>query len=170
MSCLNWMPKMVRVINNLLSNAIKYGHEDSVITMEVFKSDGCHYDCRWSPISKKYWNNSLYFYRAKASRSKKKPVEQDLVWRCRKHCTVAWRYDVCRIWKQTKQASDVCLPEENQGSLKQFKRKTPNNQKKACLLLVIFIHKDTRVVTMEGHVEEKYEINVECRRNSFGIK
>ena len=32
--------KMVRVINNLLSNAIKYGHEDSVITMEVLRNDG----------------------------------------------------------------------------------------------------------------------------------
>ena len=76
--------KMVRVINNLLSNAIKYGHEDSVITMEVLKtmvSLRLPFETPEIQSRKKYWNNSLHVSTAQKHPVPKKPVEQDLVWR-----------------------------------------------------------------------------------------
>ena len=76
--------KMVRVINNLLSNAIKYGHEDSVITMEVLRNDGVVTIAvrnAGDPISKKCWNNSLHVSTAQKHPVRKKQAEPDLVLR-----------------------------------------------------------------------------------------
>ena len=51
----------------------------------------------------------------------------------------------------------VCLPEENQGSLKQFKENSNNQKGRKCFLLVIF-RKRPRVDYGRDVMEGKYEI------------
>jgi sensor histidine kinase len=118
--------KMVRVINNLLSNAIKYGHEDSVITMEVLKNDGVITIAvrnAGDPISKEVLEQLFArFYRAEASRSKETggtglglAIAENIV---KSHGGMMYAES-----ENGQTSFYVCLPEENQGSLKQFKEK-----------------------------------------------
>ena len=118
--------KMVRVINNLLSNAIKYGHEDSVITMEVLKNDGVITIAvrnAGDPISKEVLEQLFArFYRAEASRSKETggtglglAIAENIV---QSHGGMMYAES-----ENGQTSFYVCLPEENQGSLKQFKEK-----------------------------------------------
>ncbi len=100
--------KMVRVINNLLSNAIKYGHEDSVITMEVLRNDGVVTIAvrnAGDPISKEVLEQLFArFYRAEASRSK---GGTGLILAIAEYCKIAWRYDNMLNLKMVKQ--HLCL-------------------------------------------------------------
>ena len=118
--------KMVRVINNLLSNAIKYGHEDSVITMEVLRNDGVVTIAvrnAGDPISKEVLEQLFArFYRAEASRSKETggtglglAIAENIV---QSHGGMMYAES-----ENGQTSFYVCLPEENQGSLKQFKEK-----------------------------------------------
>ena len=118
--------KMVRVINNLLSNAIKYGHEGSVITMEVLKKDGVITIAvrnAGDPISKEVLEQLFArFYRAEASRSKETggtglglAIAENIV---QSHGGMMYAES-----ENGQTSFYVCLPEENQGSLKQFKEK-----------------------------------------------
>ena len=118
--------KMVRVINNLLSNAIKYGHEDSVITMEVLRNDGVVTIAvrnAGDPISKEVLEQLFArFYRAEASRSKETggtglglAIAENIV---KSHGGMMYAES-----ENGQTSFYVCLPEENQGSLKQFKEK-----------------------------------------------
>jgi signal transduction histidine kinase len=118
--------KMVRVINNLLSNAIKYGHEGSVITMEVLKNDGVITIAvrnAGDPISKEVLEQLFArFYRAEASRSKETggtglglAIAENIV---QSHGGMMYAES-----ENGQTSFYVCLPEENQGSLKQFKEK-----------------------------------------------
>ena len=118
--------KMVRVINNLLSNAIKYGHEGSVITMEVLKNDGVITIAvrnAGDPISKEVLEQLFArFYRAEASRSKETggtglglAIAENIV---KSHGGMMYAES-----ENGQTSFYVCLPEENQGSLKQFKEK-----------------------------------------------
>ena len=118
--------KMVRVINNLLSNAIKYGYEDSVITMEVLKNDGVITIAvrnAGDPISKEVLEQLFArFYRAEASRSKETggtglglAIAENIV---KSHGGMMYAES-----ENGQTSFYVCLPEENQGSLKQFKEK-----------------------------------------------
>lgn len=118
--------KMVRVINNLLSNAIKYGHEDSVITMEVLRNDGVVTIAVRNvgdPISKEVLEQLFArFYRAEASRSKETggtglglAIAENIV---KSHGGMMYAES-----ENGQTSFYVCLPEENQGSLKQFKEK-----------------------------------------------
>ena len=118
--------KMVRVINNLLSNAIKYGHEDSVITMEVLRNDGVVTIAvrnAGDPIPKEVLEQLFArFYRAEASRSKETggtglglAIAENIV---KSHGGMMYAES-----ENGQTSFYVCLPEENQGSLKQFKEK-----------------------------------------------
>ena len=118
--------KMVRVINNLLSNAIKYGHEDSVITMEVLRNDGVVTIAvrnAGDPISKEVLEQLFArFYRAEASRSKETggtglglAIAENIV---KSHGGMMYAES-----ENGQTSFYVCLPEENQGSMKQFKEK-----------------------------------------------
>lgn len=118
--------KMVRVINNLLSNAIKYGHEDSVITMEVLKNDGVITIAvrnAGDPISKEVLEQLFArFYRAEASRSKETggtglglAIAENIV---QSHGGMMYAES-----ENGQTSFYVCLPEENQGSIKKFKEK-----------------------------------------------
>ena len=118
--------KMVRVINNLLSNAIKYGHENSVITMEVLRNDGVVTIAvrnAGDPISKEVLEQLFArFYRAEASRSKETggtglglAIAENIV---KSHGGMMYAES-----ENGQTSFYVCLPEENQGSLKQFKEK-----------------------------------------------
>lgn len=118
--------KMVRVINNLLSNAIKYGYEGSVITMEVLKKDGVITIAvrnAGDPISKEVLEQLFArFYRAEASRSKETggtglglAIAENIV---QSHGGMMYAES-----ENGQTSFYVCLPEENQGSLKQFKEK-----------------------------------------------
>ena len=116
--------KMVRVINNLLSNAIKYGYEDSVITMEVLKNDGVITIAvrkAGDPISKEVLEQLFArSYRADASRPKETggtglglAIAENIV---QSHGGMMYAES-----ENGQKSFYVCLPEENQGSLKQFK-------------------------------------------------
>ena len=118
--------KMVRVINNLLSNAIKYGYEDSVITMEVLKKDGVITIAvrnAGDPISKEVLEQLFArFYRAEASRSKETggtglglAIAENIV---QSHGGMMYAES-----ENGQTSFYVCLPEENQGSIKKFKEK-----------------------------------------------
>ena len=118
--------KMVRVINNLLSNAIKYGYEDSVITMEVLKNDGVITIAvrnAGDPISKELLEQLFArFYRAEASRSKETggtglglAIAENIV---QSHGGMMYAES-----ENGQTSFYVCLPEENQGSIKKFKEK-----------------------------------------------
>ena len=118
--------KMVRVINNLLSNAIKYGYEDSVITMEVLKNDGVITIAvrnAGDPISKEVLEQLFArFYRAEASRSKETggtglglAIAENIV---QSHGGMMYAES-----ENGQTSFYVCLPEENQGSIKKFKEK-----------------------------------------------
>ena len=118
--------KMVRVINNLLSNAIKYGHADSVITMEVLKKEGVITIAvrnAGDPISKEVLEHLFTrFYRAEGSRSKETggtglglAIAENIV---QSHGGMMYAES-----ENGQTSFYVCLPEENQGSLKQFKEK-----------------------------------------------
>ena len=145
---------MVRVINNLLSNAIKYGHEDSVITMEVLRNDGVVTIAvrnAGDPISKEVLEQLFArFYRAEASRSKETggtglglAIAENIV---KSHGGMMYAES-----ENGQTSFYVCLPEENQGSLKQFKENS-NNQKEAEMLSAGYFYsqKGPRVDTMEG--------------------
>lgn len=118
--------KMVRVINNLLSNAIKYGHADSVITMEVLKKEGVITIAvrnEGDPISKEVLEHLFTrFYRAEGSRSKETggtglglAIAENIV---QSHGGMIYAES-----ENGQTSFYVCLPEENQGSLKQLKDK-----------------------------------------------
>lgn len=118
--------KMVRVINNLLSNAIKYGYEGSVITMEVLKNDGVITIAvrnAGDPISKEVLEQLFArFYRAEASRSKETggtglglAIAENIV---QSHGGMMYAES-----ENGQTSFYVCLPEENQGSIKKFKEK-----------------------------------------------
>ena len=118
--------KMVRVINNLLSNAIKYGYADSVITMEVLKKEGVITIAvrnAGDPISKEVLEQLFTrFYRAEGSRSKETggtglglAIAENIV---RSHGGMMYAES-----ENGQTSFYVCLPEENQGSLKQLKDK-----------------------------------------------
>lgn len=118
--------KMVRVINNLLSNAIKYGHADSVITMEVLKKEGVITIAvrnAGDPISKEVLEHLFTrFYRAEGSRSKETggtglglAIAENIV---QSHGGMMYAESENGLT-----SFYVCLPEENQGSLKQLKDK-----------------------------------------------
>lgn len=118
--------KMVRVINNLLSNAIKYGHADSVITMEVLKKEGVITIAvrnAGDPISKEVLEHLFTrFYRAEGSRSKETggtglglAIAENIV---QSHGGMMYAES-----ENGQTSFYVCLPEENQGSLKQLKDK-----------------------------------------------
>ena len=118
--------KMVRVINNLLSNAIKYGYEGSVITMEVLKKDGVITIAvrnAGDPISKEVLEQLFArFYRAEASRSKETggtglglAIAENIV---QSHGGMMYAES-----ENGQTSFYVCLPEENQGSIKKFKEK-----------------------------------------------
>lgn len=118
--------KMVRVINNLLSNAIKYGYADSVITMEVLKKEGVITIAvrnAGDPISKEVLEQLFTrFYRAEGSRSKETggtglglAIAENIV---RSHGGMMYAES-----ENGQTSFYVCLPEENQGSLKQLKEK-----------------------------------------------
>lgn len=118
--------KMVRVINNLLSNAIKYGHADSVITMEVLKKEGVITIAvrnDGDPISKEVLEHLFTrFYRAEGSRSKETggtglglAIAENIV---QSHGGMMYAES-----ENGQTSFYVCLPEENQGSLKQLKDK-----------------------------------------------
>lgn len=118
--------KMVRVINNLLSNAIKYGYADSVITMEVLKKEGVITIAvrnAGDPISKEVLEHLFTrFYRAEGSRSKETggtglglAIAENIV---RSHGGMMYAES-----ENGQTSFYVCLPEENQGSLKQLKEK-----------------------------------------------
>ena len=118
--------KMVRVINNLLSNAIKYGYADSVITMEVLKKEGVVTIAvrnAGDPISKEVLEHLFTrFYRAEGSRSKETggtglglAIAENIV---RSHGGMMYAES-----ENGQTSFYVCLPEENQGSLKQLKDK-----------------------------------------------
>lgn len=118
--------KMVRVINNLLSNAIKYGYADSVITMEVLKKEGVITIAvrnEGDPISKEVLEHLFTrFYRAEGSRSKETggtglglAIAENIV---QSHGGMMYAES-----ENGQTSFYVCLPEENQGSLKQLKDK-----------------------------------------------
>ena len=118
--------KMVRVINNLFSNAIKYGHADSVITMEVLKKEGVITIAvrnAGDPISKEVLEHLFTrFYRAEGSRSKETggtglglAIAENIV---QSHGGMMYAES-----ENGQTSFYVCLPEENQGSLKQLKDK-----------------------------------------------
>ena len=118
--------KMVRVINNLLSNAIKYGHADSVITMEVLRKEGVITIAvrnAGDPISKEVLEHLFTrFYRAEGSRSKETggtglglAIAENIV---QSHGGMMYAES-----ENGQTSFYVCLPEENQGSLKQLKDK-----------------------------------------------
>lgn len=118
--------KIVRVINNLLSNAIKYGYADSVITMEVLKKEGVITIAvrnAGDPISKEVLEHLFTrFYRAEGSRSKETggtglglAIAENIV---RSHGGMMYAES-----ENGQTSFYVCLPEENQGSLKQLKEK-----------------------------------------------
>lgn len=118
--------KMVRVINNLLSNAIKYGYADSVITMEVLKKEGVITIAvrnAGDPISKEVLEHLFTrFYRAEGSRSKETggtglglAIAENIV---QSHGGMMYAES-----ENGQTSFYVCLPEENQGSLKQLKDK-----------------------------------------------
>jgi sensor histidine kinase len=118
--------KMVRVINNLLSNAIKYGYEGSVITMEVLKNDvviTIAVRNAGDPISKEVLEQLFArFYRAEASRSKETggtglglAIAENIV---QSHGGMMYAES-----ENGQTSFYVCLPEENQGSIKKFKEK-----------------------------------------------
>ena len=115
--------KMVRVINNLLSNAIKYGHENSTILMEVLKKEGVITIAvrnEGDPISKEVLDQLFTrFYRAEGSRSKETggtglglAIAENIV---HSHGGIMFAES-----ENGQTSFYVCLPTENQGSLKEM--------------------------------------------------
>ena len=115
--------KMVRVINNLLSNAIKYGHENSTILMEVLKKEGVITIAvrnEGDPISKEVLDQLFTrFYRAEGSRSKETggtglglAIAENIV---HSHGGIMFAES-----ENGQTSFYVCLPTENQSSLKEM--------------------------------------------------
>ena len=115
--------KMVRVINNLLSNAIKYGHENSTILMEVLKKEGVITIAvrnEGDPISKEVLDQLFTrYYRAEGSRSKETggtglglAIAENIV---HSHGGIMFAES-----ENGQTSFYVCLPTENQSSLKEM--------------------------------------------------